>query len=158
MLREVSNVNPSEVSNGKSDSHRQQLRTGDRPKRPPKLPSMPEECSATEGGPEEPRPLLQWKGGKLVYPRSGRRSRLPKKAGEVLKPLEPSEDDGLELADDLAVVGIAITKFGKGWDLPPGIDADAECCEEDRLGDCGDGDPQSDGEDADETCSDPTSR
>jgi hypothetical protein len=113
-----------------------------------KLPSMAVDgVLPTDSGAPEPRALFQMKGTtKVVHPRNGGRSKLPLRAREVLKPLDASEDDG---------VGIAITAFEEGWDLPPGIRdpaAESECengfgddgIAEDRLlgvrfGECDDG-------------------
>jgi hypothetical protein len=125
----ISNEKPSEGSS-RSDSQQERIRTVDRAKRPRKLPSMPEAISIPDspirGVLHEPRPLLHCRNGtRLVCPRNGRRSRLPTRAGEVLKPLDPSTDDSFDLSDDLAVVGLAITTFGDGWDLPPGVCGDA---------------------------------
>jgi hypothetical protein len=39
-----------------------------------------------------------------------------------LKPLEPCEEGEFEPVEELAVIGVAITKFGEGWDLPPGVE------------------------------------
>jgi hypothetical protein len=61
------------------------------------------------------------------------------RGGEVLKPLEPSEEG---ICDELTVIGVAITKFEDGWDLPPGVkdepheEEGEECdldCDEERM-------------------------
>jgi hypothetical protein len=60
---------------------------------------------------------------------------------EVLKPLGPSDDAGFVPDGELAVIGVAITQFGEGWDLPPGVRDDSvglEC-----GGDC-EGEPEED--------------
>jgi hypothetical protein len=67
---------------------------------------------------------------KLLRPRNGKTRRIPL-CSEVLKPLESADDSGFEPMEVMAVIGVPLTKFGDGWDLPPGLAKEALA-----MGDC----------------------
>jgi hypothetical protein len=94
------------------------------PKRPLRLITSTDEAGSIDAGCIEPRPLLRLKPSKVAPPRNGKRLRIAVR-NEVLKPLESADDDGFEPAEELAVIGVAITKFDDGWDLPPGLSKEA---------------------------------